>query len=132
MVCGSPFQDAPKTLSVTINCPYYCKIHELNTKQFQINSAGQMSINATHQYSNVRINKSFIRIMEKKKIIAILWTTITFQSNLFQHTSVKDYCVTYACHQDNLKWEVKADACLCYDVDALKSIDSTIPKEMHR
>ena len=52
--------------------------------------------------------------------------------NLLQHTTVRDYCVTYACHQDNLKWEVKADACVCYDTFALKSIDSTIPIEMNR
>ena len=49
-----------------------------------------------------------------------------------QRTTVFDYCVTYACHQDNYKWEVKADACLCYDTSALKIIDSTIPKEMKR
>ena len=68
MVCGSPFHDAPKKLNAAIDCPDYCKIQELNTKQFHINSTGHLSINATHHYSNVRINKLYLNIMETKKI----------------------------------------------------------------
>ena len=54
MVCASPVQDMPKTLNVSIDCPDHCRVHELNTNQFSINASGKMSINATHQYSNVR------------------------------------------------------------------------------
>ena len=56
MACRSPSQNTPKTLNVSIDCPDHCRVHELSTKQFSINSRGHMSINSTHQYSNVRIN----------------------------------------------------------------------------
>ena len=49
-----------------------------------------------------------------------------------QLTTVSDYCVTYACHQDFLSWEVRADACLCYDIQVLEDIDSSMPKDLKR
>ena len=54
MVCRSPSQNTQKTLNVSIDCPDHCRTHELKTNQFSINASGKMSINATHQYSNVR------------------------------------------------------------------------------
>ena len=56
MVCMSPSQDMPTTLNVSIDCPDHCRTHELNTNQFSIDESGKMSINTTHQYSNVRMN----------------------------------------------------------------------------
>ena len=70
MVCGSPFHDAPKKLNAAIDCPDYCKIQELNTKQFHINSTGHLSINATHHYSNVRTRAAIYRsIMNYRPLI---------------------------------------------------------------
>ena len=62
MVCRSPSQDTPKTLNVSINCPDHCVVHELSMKEFSINARGNMSINSTHQYSNVRMNLRRYRI----------------------------------------------------------------------
>ena len=56
MVCRSPSQDTPKTLNMSIDCPDHCRVHELSMNEFSINAGGHMSINSTHQYSNVRIN----------------------------------------------------------------------------
>ena len=70
------------------------------------------------------------KLMDLMKLVSYIRMKIRLK--YLQYTTVFDYCVTYACHQDNYKWEVKADACLCYDTSALKIIDSTIPKEMKR
>ena len=50
----------------------------------------------------------------------------------FKYIEVTDYCVMYACHQDSLTWQIRADACLCYDTKALAIVDSEIPKQLKR
>ena len=47
-------------------------------------------------------------------------------------TSIVDYCIAYACHQDLESWEVKADACFCYNNELLQKIDAAVPKEFKR
>ena len=49
-----------------------------------------------------------------------------------KYIEVTDYCVTYACHQDSLTWQIRADACLCYQSKALAIVDSEIPKQLKR
>ena len=53
MVCGSPGQGVPKHLNVSIECPEYCRVHELDITQFYIDSTGQMFLNGSHKYANV-------------------------------------------------------------------------------
>ena len=135
MVCASPNNAASKSLKATIKCPKNCKIYELDINQFKINSTGHININATHQYSNVvNLNKVSINknIINQIKILIVDMKSFRIVMIFFQNIVSKDYCVSYACHQDSLTWEVKADACVCYDTLALKKIDSTIPKEMKR
>ena len=135
MVCGSPNQDVPKPLSKLIKCPAHCKILELNTKQFYVDSNGRMFINSTHQFANVRIaiKPYWIKIGYTHYFLhhVYIWWDVSYYFYL-QRTNVRDYCVTYACHQDSITWEVRADACLCYDINALNDIASSIPKGMKR
>ena len=53
MVCGSPNPGSPKQLKMQLQCPDSCRTSELDPKDFQIDSKGQMFINKTHQYAKV-------------------------------------------------------------------------------